>query len=134
MDMVYGFFLSSALTCIHVYSRAGSRTDMYTKLRLVAVCFAVAIGTGLIGQLWVVSLDILSLSEAARGVLFLLVALGLMGYQRLSLGLSAIICLPSVLAHPLTLSGNVLVTGQYALLALSIVLLVMHTQKPTDDK
>jgi hypothetical protein len=129
----YGIrFLS--FKCIHVYSRAGSRTDMYTRLRLVAVCFAVAIGTGLIGQLWVVSLDILSLSEAARGVLFLLVALGLMGYQRLSLGLSAIICLPSVLAHPLTLSGNVLVTGQYALLALSIVLLVMHTQKPTDDK
>jgi hypothetical protein len=129
----YGIrFLS--FKCIHVYSRAGSRTDMYIKLRLVAVCFAVAIGTGLIGQLWVVSLDILSLSEAARGVLFLLVALGLMGYQRLSLGLSAIICLPSVLAHPLTLSGNVLVTGQYALLALSLVLLVMHTQKPTDDK
>jgi hypothetical protein len=129
----YGIrFLS--FKCIHVYSRAESRTDMYTKLRLVAVCFAVAIGTGLIGQLWVVSLDILSLSEAARGVLFLLVALGLMGYQRLSLGLSAIICLPSVLAHPLTLSGNVLVTGQYALLALSLVLLVMHTQKPTDDK
>ena len=129
----YGIrFLS--FKCIHVYSRAESRTDMYTKLRLVAVCFAVAIGTGLIGQLWFVSLDILSLSEAARGVLFLLVALGLMGYQRLSLGLTAIICLPSVLAHPLTLSGNVLVTGQYALLALSLVLLVMHTQKPTDDK
>ena len=46
---------------------------MYTRLRLVAVCFAVAIGAGLIGQLWVVSLDVLSLSEAARGVLFLLV-------------------------------------------------------------
>ncbi|GEM_PF-768655 len=118
------------LTC---YSRTGSQTDMYTKLRLVAVCLAVAIGAGLIGQLWVVSLDILSLSEAARGVLFLLVALGLMGYQRLSLVLSAIICLPSVLAHPLTFGSNVLVTGQYALLALSLVLLVMHTQKSSDD-
>ena len=106
---------------------------MYTKLRLVAVCLAVAIGAGLIGQLWVVSLDILSLSEAARGVLFLLVALGLMGYQRLSLVLSAIICLPSILAHPLTFGSNVLVTGQYALLALSLVLLVMHTQKSSDD-
>lgn len=106
---------------------------MYTKLRLVAVCFAVAIGAGLIGQLWVVSLDILSLSEAARGVVFLLVALGLMGYERLSLVLSAIICLPAVLAHPLTLGGNALVTGQYALLALSLVLLVMHTQKSSDN-
>lgn len=106
---------------------------MYTKIRLVAVCFAVAIGAGLIGQLWVVSLDIPSLSEAARGVLFLLVALGLMGYQRLSLLLSAIICLPSVLEHPLTLAGNILVTGQYALLALSLVLLVMHTKKISDD-
>ena len=77
MDMVYGF-----------YARAGSLTDMYRKLRLVA-CFSVAIGAALIGQLWVVWLDILSLSEAARGVLFLLVALGLAGYQRLSLVLNA---------------------------------------------
>tara|TARA_B100000927_G_scaffold231357_1_gene191390 strand:- start:55 stop:378 length:324 start_codon:yes stop_codon:yes gene_type:complete len=106
---------------------------MYTKLRLVAVCFAVAIGAGLIGQLWVVSLNVLSLAEAARGVLFLLVALGLMGYQRLSLVLSAIVCLPSMLAHPLILNGNVLVTGQSALLALSLVLLVMHTPKTLDD-
>ena len=128
----YGIrFLS--FKCIDVHSYAGSQTDMYTKLRLVAVCLSVAIGAGLIGQLWVVSLDILSLSEAARGVLFLLVALGLMGYQRLSLVLSAIICLPSVLAHPLTFGSNVLVTGQYALLALSLVLLVMHTQKSSDD-
>ena len=118
---------------IHVHSLAGSRTDMYTKLRQVAVCLAVAIGAGLIGQLWAVSLDILSLSEAARGVLFLLVALGLMGYQRLSLVLSAITCLPSVLAHPLTLGSNILVTGQYTLLALSLLLLVMHTQKSSDD-
>ena len=41
---------------------------MYTKLRLIAVCLAVVIGAGLIGQLWVVSLDILSLSEAEWGV------------------------------------------------------------------
>ena len=128
----YGIrFLS--FKCIDVHLHAGSQTDMYTKFRLVAVCLAVAIGAGLIGQLWVVSLDILSLSEAARGVLFLLVALGLMGYQRLSLVLSAIICLPSVLAQPLTLGSNVLVTAQYALLALSLVLLVMHTQKSSDD-
>ena len=39
--MVYGFF----------YLRAGSQTDMYTKFRLVAVCLAVAIGAGIIGQL-----------------------------------------------------------------------------------
>ena len=115
------------------YLRAGSRMDMYTKLRSVAVCLSVAIGAGLIGQLWVVSLNILSLSEAARGVLFLLVALGLMGYQRLSLVLSAITCLPSVLANTPTLGDNVLVTGQYALLAISLVLLVMHIQKPSDD-
>ena len=117
------------LTC---YLDAGLQTNMYKKLRLVAVCLAMAMGVGLIGQLWVVSLDILSLSEAARGVLFLLVALGLMGYQRLSLVLSAIICLPSLLAHPLTLGSNVLVIGQYALLALSLVLLIMHTQKSSD--
>lgn len=119
---------------IHFFNlHPGSRADMYIKLRLFAVCFAVAIGAGLIGQLWFVSLDILSLSEAARGVLFLLVALGLMGYRRLSLVLSAIICLPSALAHPLTLGGNVMVTAQIALLALSLVLLVMHTRKMSDE-
>ena len=128
--MVYGFFYTRAT---QMHSRARSQTDMYTKLRLVAVCLAVVIGAGLIGQLWVVSLDILSLSEAARGVLFLLVSLGLMGYQRLSLVLSAIICLPSVLTHPLALGGSFLVIGQYALLSLSLVLLVMHTQKFSDD-
>ena len=106
---------------------------MYTRLRLVAVCFAVSIGAGLIGQLWVVSLDVPSLLEAARGVLFLLVALGIMGYERLSLVLSAIICLPSVLAHPQTLGGNVLVAAQNALLALSLVLLITHTKKTSDD-
>ena len=124
--MVYSLFYSRAT---QMHSRARSQTDMYTKLRLIAVCLAVVIGAGLIGQLWVVSLDILSLSEAARGVLFLLVSLGLMGYQRLSLVLSTIICVPSVLAHPLTLGGNFLVIGQYALLTLSLVLLVMHTKK-----
>ena len=121
--MVYGFF----------YSRTSKRTDMYTKIRLVAACSAGAIGAGLIGQLWVASLGIPSLFEAARGVLFLLVALGLMGYQRLSLVLSAIMCLPAVMTNPLTLDSNFLVTAQYALLALSLVLLVMHTQKNTDD-
>ena len=121
--MVYGFF----------YLRLGSRADMHTKLRLIAVCLTVSIGAGLIGQLWIVSLDIPSLYEAARGVLFLLIALGIMGYERLSLVLSAIICLPSVLAHPLTLGGNVLVTAQNALLALSLLLLVIHTKKTSDD-
>ena len=101
---------------------------MYIQLRLVAVCFAFTIGAGLIGQLWVVSLDIMSLLEAARGVLFLLVALGLMGYRRLSLILSAIICLPSLVTHPLTQGDNLLITAQSALLALSVVLLVMHTK------
>ena len=46
------------LTC---YLDAGLQTNMYKKLRLVAVCLAMAMGVGLIGQLWVVSLDILSL-------------------------------------------------------------------------
>lgn len=107
---------------------------MYTKLRLVAVFFAVIVGAGLIGQLWVVPLDILSLSDAARGVLFLLVALGLMGYQRLSLVLTAIVCLPGVLTQPLTSSNNFLVMVECALLAISLLLLVMHTRQTTVDE
>ena len=98
---------------------------MYITFRSIAVCLAVAVGAGLIGQLWVVALNAVSLSEAARGVLFLLVALGLMGQQRLSLVLAALLCLPTILTQTMT-SPALLSIGQYVLLSLCLMLLIMH--------
>ena len=98
---------------------------MYITFRSIAVCLAVAVGAGLIGQLWVVALNAVSLSEAARGVLFLLVALGLMGHQRLSLVLAALLCLPTILTQTVT-SPALLSIAQYVLLSLCLVLLIMH--------
>jgi hypothetical protein len=93
------------------------------------VCLSVAIGILLIGQLWMVSLDTASLIDAGRGVLFLLVALGLIGEQRLSLILSALICLPTVISTPLFGLAPLVVSAQYALLAASLVLLVIPIKR-----
>ena len=102
---------------------------MVRFLRFITVCLSVAIGTLLIGQLWMVSLDTASLIDAGRGVLFLLVALGLIGKQRLGLTLSALICLPTVVSTPLTGLTPWVVSAQYALLTASLVLLFTQTKR-----
>ena len=103
---------------------------MYNTFRSIAVCLSVAVGAGLIGQLWVVALHTMSLSEAARGVLFLLVALGLMGHQRLSLILAGLLCLPTVFSQTVT-SLDLVSIGQYVLLSLCLILLIMHPNNET---
>tara|TARA_B100000497_G_C7619416_1_gene372112 strand:+ start:530 stop:865 length:336 start_codon:yes stop_codon:yes gene_type:complete len=106
--------------------------DMVRFLRFITVCLSVAIGTLLIGQLWMVSLDTASLIDAGRGVLFLLVALGLIGEQRLGLALSALICLPTVVSTPLSGLAPLVVSAQYALLAASLVLLFTQIKRERD--
>ena len=102
---------------------------MIRCLRFITVCLSVAIGTLLIGQLWMVSLDTASLIDAGRGVLFLLVALGLIGEQRLGLALSALICLPTVVSTPLPGLTPLVVSAQYVLLAASLVLLLTQIKR-----
>ena len=70
---------------------------------------ALVIGGLLIAQLWTQSLSQDSLTTAGRGVLFVLLALGLMGTRRLSLVLTALLCsvsLPDLLSvdHTLNIS------------------------------
>ena len=103
--------------------------DMIRFLRFITVCLSVAIGTLLIGQLWMVSLDTASLIDAGRGVLFLLVALGFIGEQRLGLALSALICLPTVVSTPLSGLTPLVVSAQYALLSASLVLLLTQIKR-----
>lgn len=69
----------------------------YRWARAVTAGVAVLLGALLISNLWVVTLTEETLFAAARGVVLLLIALGLMGEHRLSLGLSAIICAPAVI-------------------------------------
>ena len=67
---------------------------------------ALVIGGLLIAQLWTQPLSQDSLTTAGRGALFVLLALGLMGTQRLSLVLTALLCsvsLPDLLSVDHTL-------------------------------
>jgi len=57
---------------------------------------ALIIGGLLIAQLWTQSLSQASLTTAGRGVLFVLLALGLMGARRLSVVLTALLCSVSI--------------------------------------
>jgi hypothetical protein len=62
------------------------------RLRLLTMMLALLIGVLLITALWHNPLSERQLAEAGRGVLFILLALGLMGTQRLSLALTAVLC------------------------------------------
>ena len=71
------------------------------RLRLLAMILALVVGGLLIAQLWTQSLTQASLTTAGRGVLFVLLALGLMGTRRLSVVLTALLCgvsIPDLLA------------------------------------
>jgi len=63
------------------------------RLRLLAMMLALLTGIVLISQLWLQSLDRNVLMAAGRGVIFILLALGLMGNGRLSLVLTALLCI-----------------------------------------
>lgn len=99
---------------------------MYQTLRNASACLAFLVGSALIGRLWLVALDAISLSHAAHGLVFLLLALGLLGYQRLSLVLTALACTPALLSNPFSGGLNVVTTGQYLLFGLCFFLIIIH--------
>ena len=67
------------------------------RLRLLAMLLAMSIGVLLVADLWSQSLSQESLATAGRGVVFILLALGLMGTRRLSVALTALLCGVSLL-------------------------------------
>ena len=71
-----------------------SNAPLHTRerLRLLAMILALVIGGLLIAQLWTQPLSQDSLTTAGHGVLFVLLALGLMGTRRLSVVLTAVLC------------------------------------------
>lgn len=107
---------------------------MYQTLRYAAAGLAFLVGSALIGRLWLVALDAISLSNAAHGLVFLLLALGLMGYQRLSLVLTALACAPALLSHPASSGFNIVTIGQYLLFALCAFLIILHPKYRSPDK
>ena len=79
------------------------------RLRLLTMLLALSTGILLVAQLWLAPLTEALLTGAGRGVIFILLTLGLMGTQRLSLILTALVCassLPDLLAvnNPVNLS------------------------------
>ena len=99
---------------------------MYQILRIASAGLATLVGAALIGRLWLVALDAVSLGNAVHGLVFLLLALGLIGYQRLSLALTTLACTPVFLTGATMDSAGVVAIGQYALFSLCIVLFVIH--------
>jgi|GEM_PF-681995 len=65
--------------------------------QLLAMLLALAAGVMHIGHLWLAPLAIDTLLDAGRGVILLLIALGLMGSARLSLILACLICAGSLI-------------------------------------
>ena len=61
-------------------------------VRLVAMLLALTTGALLISDLWEQTLTQDAMASAGRGVIFILLALGLMGTRRLSVALTAMLC------------------------------------------
>ena len=107
------------------------RATMYQILRAASACLAILIGAALIGRLWLVALDAVSLGNAAYGLIFLLLALGLMGHQRLSLALTTLACIPAFLSTSIDNEISIVLLGQYLLFGLCVLLFTLH---PTHRK
>ena len=67
-------------------------TQIQENTRLAAMLLALTTGVLLVSQLWEQTLDRGTMASAGRGVIFILLALGLMGTRRLSVALTAVLC------------------------------------------
>ena len=97
---------------------------------------ALVIGGLLIARLWTQPLSQESLTTAARGALFVLLALGLMGTRRLSVVLTAVLCSVSLsdllsVNHTLHISDALEVLT--LLLCAGLLLTPAHASHPQDQ-
>ena len=105
------------------------------RLRLLTMILALVIGGLLIAQLWTQPLLQDSLTTAGRGVLFVLLALGLMGTQRLSVVLTALLCsvsLPGLLSVDHTLQISDALELLTLLLCAGLLLIPADVSPPKD--
>ena len=78
-------------------------------VRLVIMLLALTTGVLLVSNLWEQTLARETMASAGKGVIFILLALGLMGTHRLSVALTAMLCSTAVLGllsggHPMALT------------------------------
>ena len=73
-------------------SKPLSVTLVREHARLFAMFLALTTGVLLISNLWEQTLTQNAMASAGRGVIFILLALGLMGTRRLSLALTVLLC------------------------------------------
>ena len=113
----------------HIPSQIGER------LRLLTMILAPIIGGLLIAQLWTQPLSQASLTTGVRAVLFVLLALGLMGTWRLSLVLTALLCSVSI-PGLLAVNHTPLISDALAMLTLllcaGLLLASARTSSPQD--
>ena len=107
---------------------------MYQILRIASAGLATLVGAALIGRLWLVALDAVSLGIAVHGLVFLLLALGLIGFQRLSLALTTLACTPVFFTGTTLDSAGVVAMGQYVLFSLCLILFVIHPRYRKRDE
>ena len=115
-------------------SNAPSQTR--ERLRLLAMILALVIGGLLIAQLWTQPLSQDSLATAGRGVLFVLLALGLMGTRRLSVVLTTVLCsvsLTDLLSVDHTLHISDTLEMLTLLLCVGLLLTPAHASLPQDN-
>ena len=105
------------------------------RLRLLVMILALVIGGLLITQLWTQPLSQDSLTTAGRGVLFVLLALGLMGTRRLSVVLTTMLCsasLTDLLSVTQTLHISDALEVLTLLLCAGLLLTSAHASLPQD--
>ena len=105
------------------------------RLRLLAMILALVLGGMLVTQLWTQPLSQASLTTSGRGVLFVLLALGLMGTRRLSVVLTALLCSVST-PGLLAVNHTPLISDALAMLTLllcaGLLLASARTSSPQD--
>ena len=87
--------------------------------RLVAMLLALTTGVLLISDLWEQTLTQDAMASAGRGVIFILLALGLMGTRRLSVALTAMLCATTAMGL-LNVGRTILLTDWLELMMLIV--------------
>ena len=101
--------------------------------RLFAMLLALTTGVLLISDLWEQTLTQDAMASAGRGVIFILLALGLMGTRRLSVALTALLCVTTAMG--LLNVGRAIVLTDWLQLMMLIVcsgLLFTSTSRRSD--
>ena len=105
-----------------------------TLSQFTAMVLALTAGVMHIGHLWLAPLALDTLLDAGRGVLLLLIALGLMGSARLSLILACLISVDSVIdLIAISTVMSPISWVELLLLWFALIALLMQSLAPTED-